>query len=428
MGALSETEISIAIDKLIGDYPMPLKRVLLIPPDGTRSHSGGGLLTRMLFDKLKPFVCCDVLPALGTHAPMTKAELGKFFPGIPQDGFITHNWRSGLTKLGEIPGGVMAELSGGRMTQAVPVEVNRALTDGGYDLIVSIGQVVPHEVAGMANYTKNILVGCGGAGLINASHMLSVYGGFEKYLGVDHSPVRRLFDYAQRDFLSALPIVYVMTVTTAEGSADNIQGLFIGRERSAFEEAVKLSRRLNITRVSPAIKTCVVNLSPDTYRSAWLGNKAVYRTRNAIADGGELIILFPGFERFGEDTENDRLIRMYGYRGREAVLALMDKHPELKANMSAAAHLIHGSSDGRFTIRYCTAPKHRDEVLSVGYEWGDIEEYTARYANAREPLPRTALFNGADSYAASAYYIDNPALGLWLADDFKCERAGVVSV
>jgi nickel-dependent lactate racemase len=288
----------------------------------------------------------------------------------------------------------------------------------------------------MANYTKNILVGCGGAGMINASHMLSVYGGFEKYLGVDHSPVRRLFDYAQQYFVSALPLVYVMTVTTTEGSVDVINGLFIGQERGAFEEAVKLSQQLNITHVNPASKTCIVNLAPDTYRSAWLGNKAVYRTRNAIADGGELMILFPGFERFGEDTENDRLIRKYGYRGREAVLGLMNKHSELKANMSAAAHLIHGSSDGRFTIRYCTTPKHRDEVLSVGYEWGDIDEYASKYKktpdtyhpNTREPLTHVGIYGGAVKHSAPAYYIDNPALGLWLTDDFKRERAGVFAV
>jgi nickel-dependent lactate racemase len=190
-----------------------------------------------------------------------------------------------------------------------------------------------------------------------------------------------------------------MTVTETAENAVHIKGLFMGMERKAFEQAVKLSQEINITRVSAPLKKCVVYLAPETFKTAWLGNKAVYRTRNAMADGGELIVLFPGFLRFGEDMENDRIIRKYGYRGYGAVLKLMDEHPELKSNMSAAAHLVHGSSDGRFTIRYCTLPKYRDEILSVGYEWGDIEEYTALYKNPPD-----------------VYYIDNPALGLWQVD------------
>jgi hypothetical protein len=82
--------------------------------------------------------------------------------------------------------------------------------------------------------------------------------------------------------------------------------------------------------------------------STWLGNKAVYRTRMAMADGGELIILAPGVKEFGEDHEIDRLIRKYGYRGTPATLAAVKANEELRNNLSAAAHLIHGSSEGRF--------------------------------------------------------------------------------
>ena len=165
-------------------------------------------------------------------------------------------------------------------------------------------------------------------------------------MGRDFSPVRRLFDYAQERFLNSLPLDYVLTVTTAKGNDVRIHGLFIGGGRKNFEEAVSLSCKMNLTFTDEPFKKVVVYLDPEEFKSTWLGNKAIYRTRMAIADGGELVILAPGVERFGEDPEIDRLIRKYGYRGREATIEACDMNEDLKSNFSAAAHLIHGSSGG----------------------------------------------------------------------------------
>lgn len=127
-----------------------------------------------------------------------------------------------------------------------------------------------------------------------------------------------------------------------------------GRDAECLTEAVKLSQEKNIDFVEQGLKKCVVYLDPGEFKSTWLGNKAVYRTRMAMADGGELIVLAPGVTKFGEDPQVDKLIRKYGYRGRLHTLEEFNKpeNQDLRDNMGAAAHLIHGSSDGRFTITY----------------------------------------------------------------------------
>src|SRR5207248_3499165 len=134
---------------------------------------------------------------------------------------------------------------------------------------------------------------------------------------------------------------------------------------------------------------------------------AVYRTRMAIADRGELVVLAPGVRQFGEDAAIDALIRRFGYRGTPATIAAVEAHPDLAANLSAAAHLIHGSSEGRFRIIYCPGQMTRAEVEGAGYEYGDLREMLDRYPPDRlgsgwNPVDREENF-----------LVANPALGLW---------------
>lgn len=384
------------------------KKVLLIPPDGTRMHSAAGIITNLYYHHLREWCDVKILPALGTHVAMSEQELSAMFGDIPPDRFLAHNWRTGIEKIGEVPASYVSEISEGLLNQSIPVEINRELLDRSYDLILSVGQVVPHEVVGMANYSKNILVGCGGSSMINASHILGAFYGLERIMGKDHSPVRKLFDYAQNLFLSELPVNYVLTVTTAKEDQIAVHGLFIGRARSNFEQAVKLSQEKNLIFVDEPISTVLVYLDPEEFKSTWLGNKAIYRTRMALADGGELIVLAPGVERFGEDEEIDRLIRKYGYSGRERIIEKSRLNDDLQKNLSAAAHLIHGSSDGRFRIRYCTGKLSRAEVESVGFEYSDFLATAEYYGlnNLKEGYNK--MPNG-----KKVYFISNPALGLW---------------
>jgi nickel-dependent lactate racemase len=384
-----------------------LRKVLLVPPDMTRLNSGAGLITALYYELLQG-ARVDILPALGTHAPMTRAQQAAFFgETIPAERFLTHRWRDYITKLGEVPAAFVREVSEGLMDEAMDVEVSNYLLDQSYDLILSIGQVVPHEVVGMANYTKNIVVGCGGSRFINRSHMLGAFYGMERIMGRDRTPVRRVFDYAQEHFLAQLPIAYVLTVTVTEGEKTDILGLYIGKERACFERAVALSQKHNLNYLGRPMRTCVVWLDEREFHSTWLGNKAIYRTRMAMADGGRLVVLAPGVKMFGEDAENDRIIRKYGYVGRKRVLELVKAERDLQENLGAAAHLIHGSSDGRFEITYAAKHLRREEIEGVNFGYMPFGEAIAKY-NPSRLKPGWNELGGEE-----IYFIENPALGLW---------------
>ena len=389
------------------------RRVLIIPPDATRAHSGAGKITNMYYHMLKGKCEVDILPALGTHVMMSESECKKMFGDIPFEQFIAHNWRTEIVEIGEAPAAFVEEISEGVMSEPIAFEVNKRLLDASYDQIISIGQVVPHEVVGMANYTKNLLVGCGGSRIINASHYLGAAYGMERLMGKDFSPVRRLFDYAEEHFLCNLPIDYVLTVTTAKDSDIRIHGLFTGGGRKSFEEAVTLSQKINLTLTDEPFRKVIVYLDEEEFKSTWLGNKAIYRTRMAIADGGELVIIAPGVERFGEDPEIDRLIRKYGYSGKSRITEWCTQSDELKQNLSAAAHLIHGSSDGRFTVTYCPGLLSEKEIREVGFSYLPCHEAIEKYN------PKI-LMDGINTLQSGEeiFFISNPALGLW-ADKAK---------
>ena len=404
---ITDNEIESILDGVFKKQDKQLKKILLLPPDFTRMHSGAGKITAMIYEKLKDSVQVDVMPALGTHEPMTKEEADAFFEGdIPYDSIIAHRWRDDVVKIGEVPSDFVREVSEGLIDEAIPVEINKRLLDKSYDLILSIGQVVPHEVVGMANYSKNVLVGCGGKDTINKSHMLGAVYGMERLMGKDHSPVRKVFDYAQKHYLDKLPISYILTVTTVIQDKVIIEGIFTG-SRKMYEKAVELSREKNLNMMGKPIKKAVVYLDPREFKSTWLGNKAIYRTRMAMADGGELIILAPGVKKFGEDDVIDGLIRKYGYKGREYILEQFKKNKDLKENPSAAAHLIHGSSDGRFNIIYAVSHLTKDEVEKVGFGYMPYEEAALKYKP--EDIADGYYRSGDDEW----FYISNPALGLW---------------
>lgn len=389
-----------------------LKHVLIIPPDFTRFHSGAGFITNVYYHALTERGCqVDILPALGTHVPVTEEEAKTMFGDIPYEVFIPHNWRTDVVKLGQVPKEYLEEITEGLWHDPVDVEINRLVMDEKYDLIISPGQVVPHEVIGMANQAKNLFVGVGGASMINSSHMVGAVYGMERMMGKDHTPVRKILDYSLEHFLGKRPIMFVLTVTTAPGGNIHTHGLFIGNTRKVLEKAIALSQEKNIDFVDTGIKKCVVYLTPDEFHSTWLGNKSIYRTRMAIADGGELVVLAPGIERFGEDPAVDGLLRKYGYTGRDNILSRLNapECQDLRDNMSAAAHLIHGSSDGRFTITYAVKKISRREIEEVGFQYADYDEMVKRYDPEQLHYGYNTLPDGEE-----IYFIPNPALGLWI--------------
>lgn len=388
----------------------PRKRVLAIPPDYTRFNSFAGPITTMVNDYFGDALT-DVMPALGTHTPMTLEQISSMYEGVPAEKFRVHDWRNDVVTVGEVPREYLKAVSEGRVNYSWPAQVNKLLLDPSFDLILSIGQVVPHEVIGMANYTKNIFVGVGGAEGINKSHFLGASYGMERIMGRARTPVRDVLEYARQHFISDLPIVYILTVRAKDEESGELvtRGLFIGDDFECFEKASELSLETNFIMVDHEIRKCIVYLDPEEFKSTWLGNKAVYRTRMALADNADLIILAPALREFGEDPDIDKLIRKYGYKGTPHTLEATEANKDLKDNLSASAHLIHGSSEGRFRITYCPGPgMSRGEIESVGFNYGNLDEMLKRYPENKMKDGWNIMPDGEE-----VYYISNPALGLW---------------
>ncbi len=407
--ATDREKLAAALETILGSFG-ERKRVLVLPPDITRAHSGAGMITELLWEKLGDRLA-DILPALGTHVPMTAVEISKMYGKTPQSLFREHRWRTDIEELGRVPSSFISEVTGGRLTFDYPVQVNRLLAAGGHDLIISVGQVVPHEVTGMANYNKNVFVGCGGSEAINKSHFIGAVHGIENILGTTDNPVRAVLNRASEIAAPRLPLLYILTVVAPDSEGRlGIRGLFAGDDIECFSQAATLSRELNFTTLPQRLKKVVVWLDPEEFKSTWLGNKSIYRTRMAIADEGELVVLAPGVRTFGEDPAIDRLIRKYGYRTTPEILAFTEANNDLQENLSAAAHLIHGSPENRFRVTYAAGHLTRPEVESVGYSYGEIDSLVKKYnpLNLRTGFNRTA--DGEEFY-----FISNPATGLWKA-------------
>jgi len=387
-------------------------KVLAIPPDYTRLPSKAGDLTEFAWEYFGEKLT-DVLPALGTHTPMTPDQISHMFGKMPADLIREHDWRNDVITLGTVPAEFIKKVSEGAVEYTWPAQVNKLLVEGNFDLILSIGQVVPHEVVGMANYNKNIFVGTGGAEGINKSHYIGAAYGMEKMMGRADTPVRKVFNYASENFSNHLPIVYVQTVVglNKQGKLQTY-GLFIGDDFEVFDKAAKLSLEVNFEMLDQPIKKAVVWLDPTEFKSTWLGNKSIYRTRMALADDAELIVLAPALKEFGEDKQIDKLIRKYGYFGTPHTLKLVQENEDLQNNLGAAAHLIHGSSEGRFSITYCPGKKPenltREEIESVGFIYGDFDEMTEKYDPKKLKDGYNTMPDGEE-----IFYISNPAIGLW---------------
>lgn len=388
------------------------EKVLVVPPDFTRFHSRAGDITTLIYNYYRKNLS-DILPALGTHSPMTDIQISEMFKGVPPDLFRIHNWRKDVVTVGTIPGKQISEITNGALDYPWPAQLNSLVFNGGHDLILSVGQVVPHEVIGMANYNKNLLIGTGGAESINKSHFAGAVYGIEKILGKARNPVRTMLNYASENFISHLPVVYIHTVIGYDNTGKLvIRGLYIGDDEEVFRLASDLSLKVNFTLFDKALDKVVVYLDPHEYKSTWLGNKSIYRTRMAMADNGELIVLAPGLEEFGEDSEIDKLIRKYGYYGTPSILEALKRNEDLQNNLSAAAHLIHGSTEGRFRVTYCPGHLTKNEIESVGFNYASLQNMLDKYKPATLKDGFNTLNNG-DEF----YYISNPAVGLWSSKD-----------
>ena len=392
------------------------KRVLLLPPDITRAHSGSGWIVEELY-KIFTADGADVhlIPTLGQHVPHTPEQNKWMFGSVPEEKIHVHDWRSGSTVIGEVPSSFVKEVSGGKVDWAIPVSLDNFLLNGNWDLVLNVGHVVPHEVLGFANHNKNYFIGLGGKDMICASHLMAACCGIENNLGTLTTPLRMCFNKAEEDYLGFLPDAYfeVVMAYDAEGKLVHT-GVYAGDDVETYLEAARASQKQNIT-VVPPLKKIVAVMQGDEFYSTWVANKAIYRTRKALAQGGELLIIAPGLERFGEQPEIDAIIRKYGYSGTENVMRLYKECPDdgdLKNFAVGTAHLIHGSSEGRFKITYAPGKMSQKDIESVCFNYADINETLKRYNPAE-------LKNGFNTMpdGEEIYFISTPSAGLWSTAD-----------
>ena len=384
------------------------KKVLLLPPDITRAHSGSGWIVEEFYKIFSKEAEVYVIPTLGQHLPHTPEQNKWMFGSIPEERILKHDWRNGVKTIGEVPAEFVKEVSHGKADWAIPVCVNKTLLEGGWDLIINVGHVVPHEVLGFANHNKNYFIGLGGKPMICASHMMAACCGIENNLGRLITPLRACYNRAQEQYLSHLPDFFfeVVMAYDDQGELQHI-GAFVGDDLDTYLNAAKLSRERNITIVPP-LKKVVAVMQGNEFYSTWVANKAIYRTRMAMADGGELLIIAPGLKRFGEQEEVDKLIRAYGYSGTENVMKLWRTEPVLQDLTHGTAHLIHGSSEGRFKITYAPGHLSKEEVESVCFGYADLEETLKRYDPAKMKTGFNTMPDGEE-----VYYISTPSAGLW---------------
>jgi nickel-dependent lactate racemase len=391
----------------------PIRRVLLLPPDLTRAHSGAGRITETLYRALSPSCDVHVIPTLGQHRPHTEEENRWMFGSIPHARIHPHDWIGGVTPVGTIPASLVEETTGGAADWPIPVHLNSALMTERWDLIVNVGHVVPHEVLGFANHNKNYFIGLGGRETICASHLAAAIYGIEENLGRLVTPLRACFNWAETQLLGSLPDVYFQVVMARDAANRLVTtGVYVGDDLETYLMAARASSRQNITTFDEPVRKVVAVMQEDEFRSTWVANKAVYRTRLAIESGGELLIIAPGLERFGEQDAVDALIRKYGYCGRTRALELYRGNRDLQELAHGAAHLIHGSSDGRFTIRYAPGHLTRAEIEGVHFGYADLRETLARY-------PPDAMREGWNTMpdGERVFFISTPSAGLWATRD-----------
>jgi nickel-dependent lactate racemase len=414
---LTRPEIEALCGRLVSEakqrFGPSLKRVLLLPPDLTRAHSGVGWITECLYNLLAADSDVHVIPTLGQHVPHTEEENRRMFGSIPNERIHVHDWRNGVVDIGTIPGSLVAETTGGVADWDIPVHLNEMLVNEKWDLIVNVGNVVPHEVLGFANHNKNYFIGLGGKETICKSHLAAACYGIENNLGNLITPLRACYNWFEERNFGRFADVYLQIVTRRDDANKLvISGIYVGDDLETYLAAARASRAQNITTFAKPVKKIVAVMHADEFRGTWVANKAVYRTRMAMADGGELLILAPGLERFGEQPDVDALIRKYGYKGTERTMRLYHENADLQDLAHATAHLMHGSSEGRFTIRYAPGHLSREEIELVGYEYADLNECLKRYPPDRMNEGWNTMGDGEE-----VYFISTPSSGLWSTEE-----------
>jgi nickel-dependent lactate racemase len=345
----------------------PGARVLAVIPDRTRDDN-----TDVLFPILSQELAgrrvaqFDALVAQGTHPPMSDAEkrakIGADRSTLPLIGeLLDHHWDrpSELTTLGTLTAAEIARLTGGLMSADVPVQLNARLAPGTYDLILVLGAVVPHEVAGFAGGAKYFFPGVAGPELTHLTHWLGALATIERVIGRVETPTRHVIE-AAADRVTT-PVIGFTSVSTRTDAGLRTHALFTGGLRETVRQAAAVSAQVHIRYTGRRYRR-VVALLDAHYDELWVGGKASYKLGGIIEDGGELVIYAPHLT--GISTTHGAMIEKYGYAPLERVREMVEGSDELRANLCVAAHLAHVSYAGRLAADGTVEPRYRITLAS----------------------------------------------------------------
>ena len=358
----------------------PEARVLAIIPDKTRDDN-----TDILFPFAAEVLATrgvaqfDALVAQGTHVPMTEAEkrakIG-YADGMPVPGLgsiFDHLWDKPeeLVLLGELSAERVRELTGGLISDPVPVQLNRLLAPGLYDTVLVLGATVPHEVAGFAGGAKYFFPGVAGPDLTHATHWLGALASIENVIGRVETPTRHMIE-AAADFVPARIIVFNTVVTRSDDGKLHTHALFAGDFREAFRRSAEVSRHVHIKYTGRKYKR-VVALLDEHYDELWVGGKASYKLGGIIETGGELIIYAPHLTSISET--HGRMIEKYGYAPLDRVREMVALNEDLRNNLAVAAQLAHVSYAGHIDEYGHVTARYRITMASA------LDEETCRRVN-----------------------------------------------
>jgi nickel-dependent lactate racemase len=262
-------------------------------------------------------------------------------------------------------------LTGGLLTNAVKVNLNRRLGPEVYDIILIFSATVPHEVAGFAGGAKYLFPGVAGPDLTHATHWLGALASIENVIGRVETPTRHMIE-AAADFVSAQIITLNSVVTRDDDNRLHTHALFTGDFRSAFRAAAEVSKQVHIKYTGRKYQR-VVALLDEHYDELWVGGKASYKLGGIIEEGGELIIYAPHLRSIS-DTHG-KLIEKYGYAPLDRVREMVALSEELQNNLAVAAHLAHVSYAGKRDLEGRVIPRYRITMASA------LDEETCRRVN-----------------------------------------------
>jgi nickel-dependent lactate racemase len=390
---LSEIETRELIAEALTQADLVGKRVLVLIPDSTRT-APIPMMFSLFRDMLAGRVAAlDYLVALGTHPPMSDTALSQLVGQPVLDGRVgdtqvfNHHWDQPETfiTLGTIPAVEIEEISGGLLSQDVPVRLNKLILD--YDHLFICGPSFPHEVVGFSGGNKYFFPGISGPEIINFTHWLGALITSYKIIGTPYTPVRAVIDRAA-SLIDRPRLCFDMVVKTDESHNPRLAGLYIGTPEEAYSAAAGLSSRLHIVWVDRPFQR-VLSVMPHMYDDIWTAAKGMYKMEPVIADGGEVIIYAPHIDEIS--YTHGRIIDEVGYHVRDYFVKQWDRFKDYP--WGVLAHSTHLRGMGTFEngvekprIRVTLAtriPRERCERVNLGYldpesvnpdEWRDRED------------------------------------------------------